>query len=1039
MRFSSKLKLLGILSFAFLGYGLIFSPSSVEAAERCGIDDGDVHKYAGVIVDMKWQRAGSHTLEESTNTKVSITAHGKGASHDEGGNVVLLGPDGYKIGPNESSGRAIERTFSQINYSGCPSFFDRSDTTNVYLLGNGLDGSPDTSNNARNWGLDCDNSKLGGMRFQEFEFKGVGTPDGAGPGRWNTVHVAATPNGRMTNVRLTYIEDAPLNQTPEGNIQQMTCTLATLRAYDRRSTGAIPTRFVLKRINSSGNGTSTVIGDTLHNRAAGDYSQYAVDLSAAYTANNNRPITFILEAYDPDTNSFSEVARQNFGPNPNPCTRDDPPTFNIGVDCKGVYIHGMVERNDRGGGVRLYGSYNKKDGAGNWGSVGSFDNVRVTDGGSVFIPWPYEAYGGSEQGSRGWSMHIGAYNINKDGQDNNQAGYFSAEANGQCYQAICEVNIQNSPGLPANSVKANNPFNVDAVFTNPVSAVRVATYFHPENPFNPAKGSWSFAGQTDVPNLDLPDGVGPYQLAATDTGGGYDFPAQDFFPTAAQSIPRGTSATKTFTLTAPATVSTPSVNMYPDYNGIFGIGAECSKVTNVYQPFLLTPTAGIPTAFPNREDPERITYTAGVEQGMAPNGVEGAAYFTGAIPGTTVGASLFYYDGKNGTAPQQYIPPDLHNATFSDSYGSATYGESRGLVFTDTTPGKQFRPGNEWKPGDQFCGKSFINNSRGWIGPGNALAAVVSDARQQCQIILNYPYIRAYGGDVFGENIRAYWEEPSSSGAGSGVEFAAIAAGVVDQFSTATLRSSTPAPASGLKFAGMGANSLIRPDYFAASLKPETPDKGNGVSTVNVGGLSNGLTDNQTLIKKTSGNVTLTNGTGYNSHHAVFVEGDVVITSNITYANEGNWPNIEAIPAFDLIVKGNIYIASNVSRLDGNFVAQQNGARGGKIYTCAKPNGTTYNEDELFNNCKNNQLRVNGAFVANELKLLRTYKTLRDIPYTEPSIGNRTYKKETFGDDLAAESFRMSPEFFMARRAIKPEGSQSNGKFDYYVTLPPVL
>lgn len=1049
---SNKLKLFVVLGLAFLGYGIFFNSNKVEAAyipEPCGIRDGDRHRYAGVIVDLKLKRSGKNTLEEAKGAQANITTHGPGASRQFGGNLVKLGSDGYKVDSgNEYTNRAIQRNFSQITMPApCHSFFNTEDFTNVYLLGNGLNGSPDTSEGARNWGLDCDNSLLGGNNFQEFEFRGVGVPEGAGPGEWNTVYVAATPNGEMTNVRLTYTE---YNQTPEGDLTKVSCTIARLRAYDRRSDGAISTQFRLKRINSSGNGTTEVIAPTMHNAAPTTYSDYAVDLSKAFSASN--PITFILDAFDPDTGQWHEVSRKAFPSSPNPCTKDDRPTFQLGVSCEGVLISGMNDPNDRGNGVRVFGAYfnrqvNASGGTTGWSGAGSFDNVRVsgTDG-SVFIPWPYGNPG--SDWSNGWSIHVGAYNINKDGQDNQLAAYYSAEANGSCYQASCTVDIASSPGLPADSVKANNPFSVTANFSNPAVNIPVAVYKHPENPTN-STGQYQLAGTATTPNLPLPDSLGEGQLVALDGGGGFDFNPIDYFMDGAATVPRGGTSTREFSLTAPAGISEPEVNLYPAYENKIALGGRCAKKANVFQPFKLTPNAGLPIATPNEEDPEKITYTGGVNQQVTGT-FDNANYYTSPIPGVNVSTSLVYIDGHNGASPPSDSPPDLHKATFSGNFGNVTKGESDGLVFNDVTPGPQFRPGNQWQPGDKFCGRTVVDLSRGWIGPNNVLANVTQDpAAQSCKTVLNHPYTRVYGADVMGGGsfgqmggtggIQAYMED-GPSGAGSGAEFAAIAINTIDGFATASLRTINPTPSRGLAFANMGGNSFATPDYFAASLKTDTPDSGN-LPTLSTVGLAN---DKQTLIKKTgTGKLQLSGNPTFSGHHAVFVEGDVVINGDIAYANTGNYATVEAIPAFDLIVKGNIYIANTVGRLDGTYTAQPNNAgNGGKIFTCAKSGDQTvqtYTEGDLYTMCKDKQLIVNGAFVAQDLKLLRTYKTLRDIPYSEPSIGNRTYKRETFGDDYAAESFRMSPDYFMAKRALKPEGSQANGKFDYYVTLPPVL
>jgi hypothetical protein len=71
------------------------------------------------------------------------------------------------------------------------------------------------------------------------------------------------------------------------------------------------------------------------------------------------------------------------------------------------------------------------------------------------------------------------------------------------------------------------------------------------------------------------------------------------------------------------------------------------------------------------------------------------------------------------------------------------------------------------------------------------------------------------------------------------------------------------------------------------------------------------------------------------------------------------------------------------------------------------------------------------------VKFLRTFKTLSDVPFTpgNPII----YAKEQFGSDNAAESFRLPPEYYLAQPVFRSQGNQAAGKYDYFVTLPPVL
>ena len=111
------------------------------------------------------------------------------------------------------------------------------------------------------------------------------------------------------------------------------------------------------------------------------------------------------------------------------------------------------------------------------------------------------------------------------------------------------------------------------------------------------------------------------------------------------------------------------------------------------------------------------------------------------------------------------------------------------------------------------------------------------------------------------------------------------------------------------------------------------------------------------------------------------------------------------IPSFALNVKGgNIYIDPAITELDGLYVASKDGAgRGGKIYTCGTASGASFAPmpaASLFNGC-HQQLVVYGAFVANQVNLMRTFGSLRDATAGE-GVG---------GSHAPAEKYRAGPDF----------------------------
>ncbi len=244
----------------------------------------------------------------------------------------------------------------------------------------------------------------------------------------------------------------------------------------------------------------------------------------------------------------------------------------------------------------------------------------------------------------------------------------------------------------------------------------------------------------------------------------------------------------------------------------------------------------------------------------------------------------------------------------------------------------------------------------------------------------DYPYMRVYGGDVlagsgFGSctpNNAAQiigWND--GNGAGAGVQLAAQAMAAINQFTTATLRGSTPKPPDGLAFANTGAG--VDPTYggnFGDA--PCATDYFNTVTNYSDPGLTAGG------AVAVPGSSPSTNYSAIANSEKLILrhDGDVQINGNIIYTSSGTWANLSQIPSFVLIVRGNIYIQKTVTQLDGLYIAQPDiSGNKGTIYTCA--NGTSlYTASTLDANC-NTKLTINGAFIAKKVKFLRTNGSLK--------------------------------------------------------------
>jgi len=247
------------------------------------------------------------------------------------------------------------------------------------------------------------------------------------------------------------------------------------------------------------------------------------------------------------------------------------------------------------------------------------------------------------------------------------------------------------------------------------------------------------------------------------------------------------------------------------------------------------------------------------------------------------------------------------------------------------------------------------------------------------------------------------WNRGSSAGyAGAGTQYAALALNYLQEFasgqSSSTYRPTRLSFANtdttgdsvnvtggfyGGKFGGMECT----PDYFTNAA---------GVTTGNV----------------TIGATSVANG----SRQVRYVRGNVYISGNIAFS--GSYANAGQVPSFTVVVEGNIYIAPNVTQLDGIYIAQPTSAgAGGNIYTCASapftaaPLGTG-----LFNTC-NNPLIVNGSFSAKQVWLLRTSGTVTTTP---------------------SEQFNLSPEQWLSTPFGNGLNKRESG-YDSITSLPPVL
>jgi hypothetical protein len=255
--------------------------------------------------------------------------------------------------------------------------------------------------------------------------------------------------------------------------------------------------------------------------------------------------------------------------------------------------------------------------------------------------------------------------------------------------------------------------------------------------------------------------------------------------------------------------------------------------------------------------------------------------------------------------------------------------------------------------------------------------------------------------------------------AGAGAQYAVQALAQINGFASSQYSANSPPTALSFSNSGTNPPSGLFGTGFSGTIadcdftRDITAQPLTGDQTL-PGTLTNGVAIPSTIPDGQPGQIT------------VYVDGNVYINNPITYDTLG-WSSPSQIPYFKLVVVGgNIYIGSNVKQLDGLYVAEPNGAgQGGIIYTCASGNNApiTPTSASYYGTC-DNQLVINGAFVATQVQFLRTYDT----------VGQSNTDNGTPSGSHAAEVFNYTPELWLPRSGANP-----NGDYSAITGLPPNL
>ena len=375
--------------------------------------------------------------------------------------------------------------------------------------------------------------------------------------------------------------------------------------------------------------------------------------------------------------------------------------------------------------------------------------------------------------------------------------------------------------------------------------------------------------------------------------------------------------------------------------------------------------------------------------------------------------------------------------------------------------------------GDRVCAEYTFNpkgdsiNQYGTITVNNGVDVVVYDCSAP---LTNQPYAHFFGQDVSagGSFANGAGDECSASvptlgnilgnlkttgplARGTAAQFAGLSLGSVSGFASASLRPGTPTANDDLTLANSGTlghqgTRHCVPDFYASKSGSKLPVSSSSLNLHRLDGRGTGVVDQSEYIAPSGMTISgFRGGAGIadGNRVAIYVTGDVYIQHDIKFKSTA-WMSVDEIPSFYLIVKGDIYIDPGVSQLDGVYVAQPDRGRGGTISTCA-PGLGQFAGSQLYANCQN-QLTVNGAFVASDVRLLRTNNSLRNSlggerPLTtgDCSLNGGNGSRTGTNYDCAAEIFNFSPEVYLSRPGFNAIGGPSVGKYDYITSLSPVL
>lgn len=503
--------------------------------------------------------------------------------------------------------------------------------------------------------------------------------------------------------------------------------------------------------------------------------------------------------------------------------------------------------------------------------------------------------------------------------------------------------------------------------------------------------------------------------------------------------PDDTSAVVTVTLTAPDKAQNWKTTFTVKSESVAALTATTCEVSlPIYKPYLAAPKAtadlvNMNTLADDDENPTRFNFTTSITAGGISDDGAKIPYTTCWYKTTVANPERGCPAGNNDYRTQETNPKVFKN-------GEAKYPDAMNnyILFngTDIVP----------VAGETYCVYIEIA-SGGYVGPDGKVVQAFGLADDfKCATVKNKPYFKAYGkgirtgggftGACNSSGLLAGWNNYSGGqNRGSGSELSALARIKITGVASAQANSTNDPTRITFANTGSGVEKTEGTDSpklggnyggsfcFDDVKAPADAQAVEGSPTVNTAGSQ----------KFASGQVVGDGSTKTISkgrQQSIFVTGNVYIKSNIQYSS---YTKRSEIPSFVVRASGNIYIDPSVTRLDGLYIA------GGKIYTCATSlTGEKPSVDDLYDAC-NKQLVVNGALMAKQINLMRTFGSLRNSVAGESgSSASRPCANGNNQKICAAEYINFSPEMYLANPALMPPNS-GTGQYYSAVSLPPVL